>query len=151
MLICLKCEEIYDERIVSYKPYKHNRCPKQNCTGNLVDIDELFVPIILQLNKKGYTTKYCCSGHLHQNGCGVIASYISFKEFVILDDLINVIDEDWIYDEHNRVIRKYFEGGLKKEGLLYEITKNANDLLLSVSKLGKAEHISIIEEENLDY
>ena len=28
-----------------------------------VEIDELMAPIIQVLNQKGYTTKYCCSGH----------------------------------------------------------------------------------------
>ena len=33
---------------------------------NSFDIDEEMFPIIQILNQKGYTTTYCCSGHLHK-------------------------------------------------------------------------------------
>lgn len=44
----------------------------------LVQIDKLIVPIIRTLNKKGYITTACCSGHIEKNDCTTI--YVAFKE-----------------------------------------------------------------------
>ena len=40
-------------------------CPSAMCSGHreLVTIDELMIKPIVKLNKKGYRTLYCCSGH----------------------------------------------------------------------------------------
>jgi HD-GYP domain-containing protein (c-di-GMP phosphodiesterase class II) len=54
--ICLDCYEIFnDENIIKTK-YDYDTeifCPKRNCQGNVVDIDELLLLSIKILNKKG--------------------------------------------------------------------------------------------------
>ena len=78
MYMCLDCYEIYDRdsiKIDEFADYKF--CPKSNCLGKIVDVDELLIPTIKILNQKGYYTRFCCSGHYyeqHPNG------YISFEE-----------------------------------------------------------------------
>ena len=62
--LCLECGEIYDsdwlfKRIRS----EYIQCPKTNCVGTLFEVDELLLPTIKILNEKGYSTKFCCSGH----------------------------------------------------------------------------------------
>jgi hypothetical protein len=52
-------------------------CPKVNCVGILLEIDELIAPTIILLNKKGFITKYCCSGHWYED---LLQIYISFDK-----------------------------------------------------------------------
>ena len=59
--------------------------------GNLVEIDENLLESIILLNKKGYTTDYCCSGHIF-DAC---SAYISFFSQIILPSLPNGFDYDW--------------------------------------------------------
>lgn len=42
----------------------------------LVEIDELLIPTIFLLNRKGYITEFCCSGHIDEPYGG----YVAFKE-----------------------------------------------------------------------
>lgn len=57
MYLCLDCFEVYTV------PFEY--CPKASCYGQVVEIDELILPVIIEFNKKGYTTEFCCSGHMH--------------------------------------------------------------------------------------
>lgn len=64
--ICPFCfREVDDCRCKTYSYY-------------LVQVDKLLIPIVRTLNRKGYTTSACCSGHLKDNHCRKI--YIAFKE-----------------------------------------------------------------------
>jgi hypothetical protein len=54
--ICNKCYEIYNNP-------KFAQCPKATCAGEVIHIDELMIPSIIALNKKGYPTSTCCSSH----------------------------------------------------------------------------------------
>ncbi|MDR3596534.1 hypothetical protein [Clostridium sp.] len=38
-------------------------CPNLICNGKVLDIDDDILETIKQLNKKGYSTESCCSGH----------------------------------------------------------------------------------------
>lgn len=46
--------EVYDRDI----DIRYN---KEEC----FEVDELIAPAIIELNKKGYITKFCCSGHIY--------------------------------------------------------------------------------------
>lgn len=50
-----------------------NKCHK--CQQELVEIDEPLVSVIIDLNKKGYNTIYCCSGHTYSS-----PGYIAFDK-----------------------------------------------------------------------
>ena len=65
----------------------------------LVEIDELIAPIISILNKKGYKTEYCCSGHFRNS-----RTYIVFSEQygnIIMSDYPDNFDlSDGYEDSH---------------------------------------------------
>lgn len=67
-LFCPDCRSVYFANQVS--PVFENgktywRCPNAMCDaiGELVTLDELMIKPVVELNKKGYKTQYCCSGH----------------------------------------------------------------------------------------
>ena len=72
-LMCKRCFEIYNA-----DKTKSKRCPKYNCEGELFAIDELIMYAIQILNRKKYSTIYCCSGHYHESKG--ITSYVYFTE-----------------------------------------------------------------------
>lgn len=79
-LMCTGCFEVkkfyevipYEGK--PYHPYKVGAC---ECGGNVCEVDELILPTIIELNRKGWTTKFCCSGHMNE---GHICTYIYFEE-----------------------------------------------------------------------
>ncbi|MFQ3543503.1 hypothetical protein Q7A53_05405 [Halobacillus rhizosphaerae] len=76
--MCTKCYgefEEYQLQVIN-QGYVVSYCPSPKCNGSVVEVDELILPTIIELNKKGYTTKYCCSGHLNQ---GMIGTYLYFE------------------------------------------------------------------------
>lgn len=91
MHVCMDCYEHYDYRFLSLPPDRIYVCPKNNCQGDVVELDELIAPTIILLNQKGYTTKYCCSGHWYENPNG----YIFFEDWV---DKFDVLPEGFEYD-----------------------------------------------------
>lgn len=78
--LCLDCGEVYDPLALNLnETYEYIKCPKTNCCGYLIEVDELMIPTIQILNKKGYATRFCCSGHYtgqHPN------AYIMFEDWV---------------------------------------------------------------------
>lgn len=60
--MCGECFETFDPNL--------SRCPHCGC-GNkyqFFDIDNGMIPIIQQLNRKGYKTVMCCEGHTDRQG-----------------------------------------------------------------------------------
>jgi len=51
-------------------------CRNYLCNARTFEIDELMIEAITELNKKGYETTFCCSGH----SMAKTDSYIAFKE-----------------------------------------------------------------------
>lgn len=94
--LCLECGEVYDSNWLNINElYEYIHCPKTSCVGILVEVDELLIPTIKILNKKGYSTKFCCSGHYdsqHPNG------YIAFEDWVELPSIPNGFKFDEDYD-----------------------------------------------------
>ena len=94
--LCLACNEIYTEKM--------DHCPKASCGyDEVVEVDELMLPIIMELNEKGYATDSCCSGHFYDK---YNAPYIMFSDFVFenldneeLEELFGNLPEPWYIDE----------------------------------------------------
>ena len=80
IFMCPICYKIYDHKFIKYNEYYGLRCPDIECESfdsELFEIDELMVKPIRILNKKFYTTKNCCAGHLYDER---IEAYIMFEE-----------------------------------------------------------------------
>lgn len=52
----------------------------------LVQIDKLMLPIIRELNEKGYETAGCCAGHIEEEEFKTTGIYIAFKEEYDFDE-----------------------------------------------------------------
>ena len=137
MYICLNCHEVYDNNLKFDHTSEYNFCPKSNCDGDLIEIDELFIPVIIELNKKGYITKSCCSSHTYKS---YMNSYISFYEDIELPSLPKgyKYDKDmYPHDNWDKVgrngmdcIRIVFDKGNKDNiELSREIYENAINVL----------------------
>lgn len=50
---------------------------KETCHGGTIEADELIVPVLIELRRKGYKTKSCCSGHWYGKTC---TTYIYFEK-----------------------------------------------------------------------
>ncbi len=60
--LCPKCYEVF-----ALDSYPGEICPRLGCGGFFVfGVDEAMLETIIILNKKGYKTKCCCSGHVHR-------------------------------------------------------------------------------------
>lgn len=108
--MCMGCYEVYD-RDLGY-------CPKTHCSCGVVEIDELMIPTIKILNEKGYMTEFCCSGHVHDNGC---TSYVCLYDFITeifeeedINNIKEMLPESWEMeiDELNRI---HFFHRIKKD------------------------------------
>ena len=66
---------------------------KEECCyfNSTIDIDKNMYPLIKELNRKGYETKYCCEGDIEETdiegfpAAEHISSYISFGEDILKD------------------------------------------------------------------
>ncbi|MGH4139448.1 hypothetical protein [Clostridium sp.] len=59
--------------------YKDEKTFCRKCLSKLEDIDTPILDIIFNLNKKGYRTEYCCSGHPEQK---VYSAYLVVSESI---------------------------------------------------------------------
>ena len=122
MYLCLNCFEVYSNEY-RYDRRDYNFCPKLGCDGEVVEIDELMIPVIKTLNEKGYCTEYCCSGHY---GDGYTNTYIKFSEWV---ELPEELPDGFVYEERGNVIRKNYVDNLKKKKKYIEILNTTKDLI----------------------
>lgn len=141
--ICLSCyNEYYKDglNLTGNNGYKY-RCPLCTCGDlNVVEIDDILLPIIKKLNQKGYITQYCCSGHTYE---GDTNTYIAFdndtipktipKDF-ILEDEDYYKKNNWTFIGNMMCIRKGYED-IPKDKLYEELLKTHLDLMKWVDLL----------------
>ena len=77
--LCNVCGTVFDGRMIKENEYLYtSECPISSCCGDIFQCDEeMLVPISI-LNRKGYITDFCCSGHIYNTNSG--GGYISFFE-----------------------------------------------------------------------
>lgn len=126
MYLCLDCLEVYST------PFEH--CPKASCYGRVVEIDELILPAIIEFNKKGYATVFCCSGHMHSPYPYVVFDINEIPEKQ-QEIFINLIPSNWYlsdnifgYDIHyqNKKGEKTAEGDNDIDTYLNLLSANLN-------------------------
>ena len=122
MYLCLNCFEVYSNEY-RYDRRDYNFCPKLGCDGEVVEIDELMIPVVKTLNEKGYCTEYCCSGHY---GDGYTNTYIKFSEWV---ELPEELPDGFVYEERGNVIRKNYVDNLHPNQKYIEILNTTKDLI----------------------
>ena len=126
--MCLDCYEIYNKEDIRTNEFcDYVGCPKTNCVGQLIEIDELMIPTIKILNQKGYYTKFCCSGHYygqHPNG------YIMFEENIDVPNL----PIGWNKEEFNNciTIRNSIPNKLCKRPTIKDFKKICNNAKILV-------------------
>ena len=91
MYLCSKCFDI-----LYSKYHKCTKCDFNNYEEVNIEIDSKLAFQISILNKKGYTTKFCCSGHALDEW---VSSYIYFE------DKMDSCPEDWYIDDDGYIIR----------------------------------------------
>lgn len=105
--VCLDCYEIYEE---NFEPKKYNAgerlpimfCPKHRCEGCIVELDENMIGIIIELNKIGLTTSYCCGGHVGSDETDIYIAFSQDIESSMLGDLpdgFELEDKDLVFDK----------------------------------------------------
>lgn len=100
--LCICCGEIYDETVenkeyVLGNSYGSNMypCPKVNCSGFVIEVDEFLVSTIRNLNLLGLSTLACCSGHSQDDSVKYskdVRTYIMFDRNIDIDTFLE--DED---------------------------------------------------------
>lgn len=125
--LCRECGAVYDSAGLNINAernaYGYMACPKSDCDGELVEIDELMIPTIQILNQKGYFTEYCCSGHYTSYDCH---TYIKFADGIDIPSVPHGFNKD--KDGKHVVIESHISFG--KPGLtgFYKICDNAKIL-----------------------
>jgi len=71
----------------------NEKCP--SCRDDMVILDSDITESVINLNKKGYKTEYCCSGHDDRN---TNSAYISFNESQHYKFNNILPPEEWCYD-----------------------------------------------------
>jgi hypothetical protein len=122
-VICHQCNKIMDRGVYTSK----NECRYCGCTEEPIIIDELIAPVIVLLNKKGYITRTCCSGHIH-TGHG----YIEFYTHDLLESINKFANGKYNFYKFNY----YDEFVIRWEFLDYKngVIRSMNDLI-NINKL----------------
>lgn len=108
MHVCMECYEFYDEKFLMNFSGEI-LCPKTNCEGDVIELDELIAPTILLLNQKGYMTKYCCSGHWYDY---ILSPYIFFYDDYIPD----TIPTSFKWDDHKEGVKHTIRARYDEDG-----------------------------------
>ena len=171
MLVCLKCCTLFDEEPLKPRAgYKDSKaCPVKDCGGTISDIDEAIIPVLLNLNKKGYETEFSCAGHFYEECPN---TYIKFANDY--SKYMKCLPEGFVIENlegHSTIIRKCYEKSSEKDridiadALLYSLralTKwskklpsiyedQKNTLVILQSSEDNRINFDLIEKFNDDY
>ena len=97
---CKTCGKVFETGKIHMKfEYGDDTCPTPGCTGAAFGIDEEMIVPIMILNKKGYSTKWSCSGHVIED---IPDGYIAFEDEKNFPDSVpngwyKDVDEDCDY------------------------------------------------------
>lgn len=119
-----------------------SRCPSIDCRGynTVVEVDDIILPVILELNKKGYITTFCCGGHHYEDNAN---TYISFdlntipkthpKDFIVENEKYYILNK-WNWIGNQMCFRKWYKD-IPKENLHKELLQTSIDLLDWIKEL----------------
>jgi hypothetical protein len=106
LAMCTKCYRVYPECELEpdHDFYQIALCNNKKCKGSVCEVDDLILPAIVTLNKKGYHTHYCCSGHLWGSQ-GYIRFYVYFKDGCLPNNIPEMFKVDTDSFSESLVIR----------------------------------------------
>lgn len=134
--ICTECGAIYDSKSFNSQHLNRNptQCPKVNCSGALFECNELLIPTVLELSRKGYDIRGGCVGHSVGNGCG----FVVFGDYMYELTLnLPKPPNGWIWDNYQlrdnttyrtRTLLSVNDGKDMREKQII-LTENANSLM----------------------
>lgn len=99
MLICNECKNVYLRESLKNK----HDCPRGDCNGRLVDIDDALAPIIQKLWNTGIVTKYSCAGHpatYDSAGDTYIIFDLEKSGMYVHEEATHVFYAEYDYDPH---------------------------------------------------
>ena len=135
MYMCPCCYKVYDSfrlRVSdTHDGIPHYLCPSITCEQlgiNLVELDDPIAKYIGRLNKMGYRTRYCCSGHNYNHYLDI---YISFKQ----DYKFDYLPEDWEYDEGDKKVIRYNISGTNVSNIDIVIGKAMHSLDIWINRM----------------
>jgi hypothetical protein len=151
--LCLSCGEIYEETVenkeyVLGNSYGSNMypCPKINCCGFVIEVDEFLVSTIRNLNFLGLNTLACCSGHSQDDSVKYskdVRTYIMFDRHLDIDSYLENKDLELIsdslpdgfiletdnYEDKDRFIISKTSSCKTESGSMLQIASHCADLL----------------------
>jgi hypothetical protein len=126
-LMCTGCYKQTDYYFIAlnekYHAYTVGNCKK--CGENVAEVDDMIIDTIILLNKKGYKTKFCCSGHLNENHFGTYIMFINRPD--ILPEGFYPTDMECMH-LHSTRNPKGYEGFKKLLEINLNLYKWANEL-----------------------
>ena len=81
MIICMVCETVFREEL---NIFRGSSCPKIECQGQLIHLDENMYEVYKLLNSKGFVTRNCCTAHSYDERPKL---YIQFEDAYIFPTL----------------------------------------------------------------
>ena len=88
---------------------------------NMIILDDLMITPILLLNKKGYTTAWCCSGHLYENAntgyIRFIDDIFQYNDVIKPSKEIDLSHNEYVYIDNNKTLRAKRNIELEKKSI----------------------------------
>lgn len=103
---------------------------------DMIILDDLMITPILLLNKKGYKTEWCCSGHVYEH-CNTgyirfIDDIFMYKDVIKPNGRIDLNDNKYIYIDGTKTIRS--KDDRKDKMTLVELNKSILDFNAEILK-----------------
>jgi len=167
--VCLHCYEVFHPSIWKWDTNQTQFCPRMKC--NYADIfmcDEEMIDIIFTLNKKGYKTTDCCSGHPRKGWSSIYEMYISFQHGIIVPPppkgfenrtnslLVETSDEEY-FSTDLRISSSIFPpGDVNQLDIVKFMHERYQDLLdwvdnLPLTEIVQQEHLVDLHNKRLDH
>ena len=82
--------------------------------NNLVEIDDLIAPAIQNLNRRGYYTSACCSGHIEEPPY----AYIQFDYGEMTPE---ILPAGWYWEEDGLMYYNYVTDGTERKNEIHQV------------------------------
>ena len=135
MYMCPGCYKVYDSFRLRVSDTRdgipHYLCPSITCAQlgtNLVELDDPIAKYIGRLNRMGYRTRACCSGHNYDYYLDIYILFVREYKF-------DYLPEDWEYDEGDKKIIRYNIGGTNVPNIDIVIGKAMNSLDVWINRM----------------